>query len=387
METAKASDVGMDAGRIDRFYATVERKIEEGWLFGGAFLMARKGHIVAARAIGQTEPATNRAARTDDVFCLFSTSKPITATLLLMQVDRGAVQLFDKVADYIPEFAAAGKRAVTVAEVLTHTAGFPTLPPDWPMSSWGDWDATIARICAQPLEFEPGTAVHYHALTGSWILGEIARRTDGGTRSFARMCAEDIYAPLGMKDSHMGVRPDMQDRRVPLQALDEGGVPFPMSFLEAFNAPDVQAAAIPGAGSYSTIFDLARFYQMWLNRGALDGVRLLSPALVELATTIHTGDMEDRLIEPMRVAKQWPHAPANRGLGFWVRGRGIFPTYFGTLASPGAYGHAGASSIMAWADPARDLIFVGLTSGLIEEPRSIERWALFSDLAQSCVVE
>lgn len=386
MDTANASDVGMDAGRIDRFYATVERKIEEGWLFGGAFLMARKGRIVAARAVGQTEPATNRAARTDDIFCLFSTSKPITATLLLMQVDRGAVQLFDKVVDYIPEFAAAGKRAVTVAEVLTHTSGFPTLPPDWPMSNWGDWDATIARICAQPVEFEPGTAVHYHALTGSWILGEVARRADGGTRSFAQMCTEDIYGPLGMKDSHMGVRPDMQERRVPLQALDEGGVPFPMSFLEAFNAPDVQAAAIPGAGSYSTIFDLARFYQMWLNRGALDGVRLLSPALVELATTIHTGDMEDRLIEPMRVAKQWPSAPANRGLGFWVRGHGIFPTYFGTLASPGTYGHAGASSIMAWADPARDLLFVGLTSGLIEEPRSIERWALFSDLAQSCVV-
>ena len=86
---------------------------------------------------------------------------------------------------------------------------------------------------------------------------------------------------------------------------------------------------------------------MWLNRGALDGVRLLGPALVELATTIHTGDMEDRLIEPMRVAKQWPHAPANRSLGFWIRGRDIFPTYFGTLASPGTYGHAGASSIMA----------------------------------------
>ena len=90
---------------------------------------------------------------------------------------------------------------------------------------------------------------------------------------------------------------------------------------------------------------------MWLNRGALDGVRLLSPALVELATAIHTGDMEDRLIKPIRVAKQWPHAPTNRGLSLWIRGRGIFPTYFGTLTPLGMYGHAGVSSIMAWADP------------------------------------
>lgn len=387
METAKPQDVGMDAGRIDHFYSVVERKIEEGWLFGGAFLMARKGRIVVARAVGQSEPSKNRTARTDDIFCLFSTSKPITATLLLMKVDQGEVRLFDKVADYIPEFAAAGKRGATVSQVLTHTSGFPTLPPDWPMSSWGDWDATIARICAQPLEFEPGTAVHYHALTGSWILGEIARRVDGGKRSFAQMCEEDVYGPLGMKDSYMGVRPDMEERRVPVQALDEGGVPFPMSFLEAFNAPDVLAAAIPGAGSYSTIFDLARFYQMWLNGGELDRVRLLSPALIDLATTIHTGDMEDRLVQPMRVTKQWPVAPANRGLGFWVRGNGIFPSYFGSLSSARTFGHAGASSIMAWADPVRELIFVGLTSGLIEEPRSIERWALFSDLVQSCVVD
>ena len=133
--------------------------------------------------------------------------------------------------------------------------------------------------------------------------------------------------------------------------------------------------------------DLARFYQMWLNCGELDGVRLLSPALVELATTIHTGDMEDRLIEPIRVAKQWSLAPANRGLGYWVRGSGIFPSYFGMLASPQTYRHAGASSIMAWADPVRDLTFVGLTCGLVEEPRSIERWALFSDLARGCVVD
>ncbi len=126
---------------------------------------------------------------------------------------------------------------------------------------------------------------------------------------------------------------------------------------------------------------------MWLNGGALDGVRLLTPALVDLATTIHTGDMEDRLVEPIRIVQGWPRIPANRGLGFWLRGTGIFPTYFGSLASPRTFGHAGASSIMAWADPARELIFVGLTSGLVHEHRSISRWGLFADLAQGCVVD
>ncbi len=386
MQTVDPREVGVDPQRVERLFSAIEKKVQEGWLYGGAFLVARRGKIVAARGVGVTEPKKNRAAKPDDIFCLFSTTKPITATMLLMKVDQGAVQLCDKVADYIPEFAANGKGNVTVAQVLTHTAGFPNLAPDWTMPKWADWDASITRICAQTLEHEPGTAVHYHAITGSWILGEIARRVDGGKRSFAQMCAEDLYGPLGMKDSHMGVRPDMQARRVPIQALDSGGAPFPIEFLEAFNMPEVQSAAVPGGGSYSTVFDLARFYQMWLNGGELDGVRLLSPALVDLATTIHTGDMEDRLVEQIRIVQGWPKIPANRGLGFWLRGTGILPSYFGSLASPRTFGHAGASSIMAWADPARELIFVGLTSGLVHEHRSISRWGLFADLAQGCVV-
>src|ERR1051325_2419641 len=307
MQTVNPKEVGVDPQRLERLFSVIERKADEGWLYGGAFLLARRGKIVAARGVGQSEPKKNRAAKPDDIFCLFSTSKPITATMLLMKADQGEVRLCDKVMDYIPEFAANGKRNITISQVLTHTAGFPHLAPDWPMPKWADWDATIARICAQALEHEPGAAVHYHALTGSWILAEIARRVDGGKRSFAQMCAEDLYGPLGMKDSHMGVRPDMQTRRVPIQALDSGGAPFPIEFLENFNS--LQDAAVPGGGSYSTVFDLARFYQMWLNGGELDGVRLLSPAMVDLATTIHTGDMEDRLFEPMRAARQRPTVP------------------------------------------------------------------------------
>jgi len=387
MQTINPREVGIDPQRVERLFSVIERKVKEGWLYGGAFLLARRGKIVAVRGVGMSEPKKNRPAKSEDVFCLFSTSKPITATMLLMKADQGEVRLCDKVADYIPEFAAGGKRAVTISQVLTHTSGFPTLARDWPMPKWADWDATIAKICAQPIEHEPGAVVHYHGLTGSWILGEIARRVDGGKRSFAQMCAEDLFGPLGMKDSHWGVRSDLQERRVPLQALDSGGAPFPIEFLEQFNMPELQKAAVPGAGAYSTVFDLARFYQMWLNGGELDGVRLLSPAMVDLATTIHTGDMEDRLLEPMRVALHWPRIPANRGLGFWMRGTGIFPTYFGSLASPRTFGHAGASSIMAWTDPAREFTFIGLTSGLIQEPRSIMRWHLFADLAQGCVVE
>lgn len=387
METAKPRDVGIDPTRLDHLFRVIERKVEEKWLFGGSFLVARRGKIVAARGVGSSDPSRGRAARPDDIYCIFSTSKPITSTLLLNRVDRGEVRLVDKVAEFIPEFAFAGKEDITIFQLLTHTAGFPNFPLDHPMELWGDWDATIARICALPVEYVPGTAVHYHALTAHWIMGEILRRLEGGKRPFAQICADEIYGPLKMKDSHMGVRPDMRERLVPLKALDTESVPYPMSMLEGFDQPALHPAAIPGGGSRSTVFDLARFYQMWLNGGELDGVRLLSPAIVDLATTIHTGDQGDRLFELLRVMNRWPHIPANRGLGFWIRGTGIFPSHFGNLASSRTFGHAGASSIMAWADPARELVFVGLTAGLISEARSILRFHLLSDLAEACVVD
>src|SRR5205085_10878665 len=148
-------------------------KVEEKWLFGGSFLVARRGKIVAARGVGSTDPSRGRAARADDIYCIFSTSKPTTSTLLLTRLDRGEVRLVDKVAEFIPEFASAGKEDVTIFQLLTHTAGFPSFPLDLPMEQWGDWDAVIARICALPIEYVPGTAVHYHALTAHWIMAEI----------------------------------------------------------------------------------------------------------------------------------------------------------------------------------------------------------------------
>jgi len=109
------------------------------------------------------------------------------------------------------------------------------------------------------------------------------------------MCAEDLYGPLGMKDSHMGVRPDMQARRVPIQALDSGGAPFPIEFLEAFNMPENSGRCCSGGRFLFDVFDLAPFLSDVASTAAPSmAFVFLSPALVDLATTIHTGDMEDR---------------------------------------------------------------------------------------------
>ena len=207
MQAVHPKEVGVDAGRVEHLFRAIEKKITEGWLFGGAFLLARRGKIVAARGVGQTEPEKGRAAKVDDIFCLFSTTKPITATMLLMKADQGDVQLYEKVSAYIPEFGAAGKRHITVAQVLTHTAGFPTMPIDWKLAQWAEWTTShnLPVYVPSPLEYEPGTAVHFTMRSlahGFWLKLPAGR---WWTRSFAQMCQEDLYTPWVMKDSHMGV--------------------------------------------------------------------------------------------------------------------------------------------------------------------------------------
>jgi CubicO group peptidase (beta-lactamase class C family) len=215
--------------------------------------------------------------------------------------------------------------------------GFPNLPPDWPIQQWGDWDGTIARVCALPLEFN--RARRSTTARRALDMAEIVRRLDGAKRSFAESAptglppAEDEGLPQEFVRTCGSGRPETR----------RGGIlPFSM---EEFDLPEAQAA-IPGGGSRSTIFDLARFYQMWLNGGELDGVRLLSPAMVS-SPPRSIAATEDRLLELLRVMNGWP-PHSNRGLGWWIRGAGIFELLrLARLA--GTFGHAAPRA--SWLGP------------------------------------
>jgi len=387
MDAVNPQEVGMDPGALERFRDAARRAVADNCMYGGSFLIARHGKLVLNEAFGHVGSGSSREARIDDVYCILSTTKPITATAVFIMAERGLLRLSDRVSEHIPEFANGGKDKVTVAQVLTHRSGFATMPGDWFPPMWADWDATIQRLCYMPIEHAPGGSVHYHAVTGSWILAEIVRRVDGLGRNFAEIVADLIYRPLKMADSGLLPDPDWANRRVAISAIDQGGVPFPMEFLQMLDLPELDQAIIPGARSFTTTADLAQFYQLWLNGGTMAGERVLSPATVRLATTLHTGDQRDCLLDQMFMANDLDPIPANRGLSWFLRGSGLETNHFGSLASADTFGHAGASSIMAWADPQRELVFIGLTAGLVHESRNIPRWHLLSDLAQAAVVE
>jgi CubicO group peptidase (beta-lactamase class C family) len=162
---------------------------------------------------------------------------------------------------------------------------------------------------------------------------------------------------------------------------------FEPDLLEAFNVLVTADAEIPAGSAVSTVADLFRWAEALRRGGELDGQRVLSSALVRLATTNHTGAMPNGFYAFACEQRGWDPFPANIGLSFWIRGTGIFPTYFGVTSSPRTFGGLGAGSAMFWVDPERDLTFVLLTSGLLEETRNLDRCQRLSDLVQAAVVD
>ena len=155
----------------------------------------------------------------------------------------------------------------------------------------------------------------------------------------------------------------------------------------ALNTLPKEGSELPAAGVYSTVSDVFRFVEMLRLGGALDGTRILSPLTIDLATRIHTGDKPNDLWAFAREARGWDEFPANLGLGFFVRGEGLHPVPHGTLASPRSFGHIGAGSTVFWVDPVREVSFICLTAGLLDETHSLQRWQRLSDMALSAVVK
>jgi CubicO group peptidase (beta-lactamase class C family) len=232
-----------------------------------------------------------------------------------------------------------------------------------------------------------GESVTYSSFAAGYIAGELVRRVDAQKRPLRQIMSEDLFQPLGMNDTALGLRADLASRRVPIVFRDRREGRHSPEAIEQFNDIFGENAEIPSAGCYGTAIDYHRFTQMLVSRGAYPGGRMLSPLTLKLATSVFTGDLPNLGFFLYRELRGWAPSPANLALGFYARGTGLFPTYFGTLNSPEAYGHPGLGSTFYWVDPVYGMTFVGLTAGLMEESRSMERFQRLSDIALASIVE
>ena len=382
---ASPAEMGLDGDKLARLRHAIERDIDDGLSDGSVVLVARRGRIVMHEAIGYSDRARNRKAKTDDVLPVMSLTKQLTAALVFRFIDRGQVTLTSRVAEVIPEFGQKGKEHVTIRDVLSHQAGLPMQHPVEDYSQGNE--AYVAKICQLPHEPAPQGVVNYHAGAAHAVLGEVVRRIDGGKRSLTQLMAEELFQPLGMNDTALTLtgRDDLSKRTAPIAMRDDSKETIPQRDIESI-AELCTTVEFPAGGAVSTAYDQFRFAEMFRLGGKLDGVRLLSPAIVGAATTIQTGDKLSGLYKASAENNYTEPFPANIGLSFYVRGEGIFLASMGTLSSPRTFGGSGFGGQLFWVDPERELTFVHLVVGYPQLYRSRKRSQRLSDLVISSVV-
>jgi CubicO group peptidase (beta-lactamase class C family) len=295
---------------------------------------------------------------------VFSTSKGITAMVIHLLQERGALDIFDRVADYIPEYASHGKGQTTIAHVLAHRAGVPGLPrtmldPD----RIDDREFLTQMICDAKPSLKPGTLLAYHAVSGGFILGEIVQRVTGKT--IREVLAEEILDPLGFRWGNYGVRPEDVDQvglnystgprlLPPLSTLVTRVLSQPLDkVIELSNDPRFLTAVIPSANVIITANELCRFFEIFRSGGELDGVRVMSPKTIHRALT-----EQSRLEIDLTLG-----FPTRFSYGLML-GAKILSLY--GRDTDLAFGHLGLINIMGWADPER-----GISGGLITSGKAI----------------
>lgn len=381
-------EVGLDPDRLNRLAAVIEEDTEQGLYDGAVFVVGRRGKIAMHKALGFSDLENKRTAKIDDVFHLFSISKQLSAVAVLMAIEQGKFTLTTKVKEVITEFGIKGKDNITVWHLLTHTSGINNqFPFMFPVDKVGVISELVAAVSQEPLQFSPGKIMTYNALTAHSILAEMVCRLDEKKRPFRRILHEDLFAPLGMTDTSLGIRKDLADRRVPVAVRDTTPGLFDPLLLESMNTLITEETEFPAGGAVSTAVDIYRFAEMLRRGGELDGARILSPETIKLATTNQTGTMVNHIFDYMREMRGLPEWPAYIGLTFFLRGEGVFLSPLGVATSPETFAGLGAGSTVFWVDPVRELVFVCLTAGLIEEGASFMRFQRLSDMVVAAVVD
>jgi CubicO group peptidase (beta-lactamase class C family) len=371
---------GYDPARLKRVADALNADIESGRIHGAAVMASLHGEVILDFASGYADKAAGRLLDRDSVLCTMSVAKAIVNVLTLSLVERGLLRLHAPVVEVIPEFESAGKEQVSLAHLLTHTGGLPQGMPSVTPEVLGSVEALTAHVCGLPMVGRAGEQVSYSMVVAQSVIAAMCLRASGGGRDFATMLAQEVLEPLGMHDTSLGLREDLAKRACPVRmAAPDPNAEIIEYVGELFTTPGVE---IPAGGMFTTIGDLHRFTEMLRRGGELDGVRILSPAMLRYSTQNYTGSLRNMVWDSILPSRNWQPTPASFGLGFHVQGEQRLPgqSRFGALMSPRAFGGFGAGSSGCWVDPDHDLAVSFLSTGLLEESHHVERTGVLSDM-------
>ena len=401
LPTAPPESQGFSSERLARIAPAIKKEIEKGQYPGAVMLVVRHGKVVYFDSVGQLDPAGGKPMANDAIFRLYSMTKPYTSVAIMMLMEEAKLRVSDPVSKFIPAFAnlqvsvpvtdpytgatkyinVPTEREVTIQDLLRHTSGIvygqytsnPKVKELYAKENvdWKDLTGAeqIERLAKVPLAHQPGSTFEYGLSVD--VLGRVVEAISGKT--LGEFLQERVFAPLGMKDSAFIVPQDKVGRLAQPFATDPA-TNTPISLLDVTVAQKNDAG---GAGSVGTASDYARFLQMMINGGELDGVRLLSPTTVRYMTVDHLGpDIKFSGVTTLP-------AGTGFGLGFAVRketGR------FEVTGNEGEYYWAGAAGTGFYVDPKDDIVVVWMTQGQPGMPRRYDRY-LFKQMVYQAIVK
>lgn len=393
IDSAAVRRAGLDPERLALIATRLQEFVDQREISGAVVLVGRREGIAYSEAVGMADLEKRRPMQPGTAFQIMSMTKPITCLGLMILQEQGKLALLDPVEKHLPEFrgqmlvaSRSGgtlhlkkpSRPMTIRDLMTHTSGMPGSQPPGLSELLHKLDRPLAEAVLvysqQPLEFEPGTQWRY-SNQGIATLGRIIEVVSG--QPYAEFMRRSIFEPLDMKDSaffpaaELGGRLAMNYRRTGQGSLEEVNDHYggdPRKFRQSGKY------AMPEGGLISTAQDLAKLYQMMLNRGQYPGGRLLSPVSVETMTRLHTGDIATGFTPGMGYGLGWAVVRDAEGTA--------------QLLSEGSYGHGGAFGTQVWIDPKRNIYFVLMIQrvGLPNGDRSDIRHAV-QTIALSSLVE
>jgi CubicO group peptidase (beta-lactamase class C family) len=377
--TLKPEHVGLSSDRLGRITRWMQKLVADGKFAGMITAVARRGQLAYLETCGKMDLAASKPMQADTIFRIYSMTKPLTSTAIMMLYEEGRFQLDDPISRFLPMFkqmrvyvggmrgkmdTAPAAREITFRDLLTHTSGLTyafmeATPVDAAYRAnkvdFQTQDATLPemmeRLVKIPLLADPGTAWNYSVATD--VLGALVETVSG--IPFDRFLKERITDPLGMRDTGFYVPEAAHSRLAANYQPGKDG-------LELIDDPKTSRYLKPrklcsgGGGLVSTAADYLRFCDFLRRKGELDGVRLLGRKTVEYMTTNHLpGDMA-AMGQPR--FSESSYEGIGFGLGFSVT---LDPAKAQIIGSPGEYAWGGAASTAFWVDPREDMAVVMLT--------------------------
>jgi CubicO group peptidase (beta-lactamase class C family) len=361
--------VGLRQSDVDAIWSSVVTYYKRRLNPAMQLCVRRGGKVLIDRSIGHrvgnapTDPpdAPREIATPETLFNFFSGSKAITAMLVHLLHEQGLIHIDEPVATFIPEFARHRKHRITVKDVLSHHAGIPAAPTESiNLDYLGDSERLLEAICDLRPVHRPGMHPAYHALTGGFVFGEIVKRVTGA--DIRAYITKHIREPLGFSHLNYGVAPGDLDRVAmnaftgpepawPAHDLLMRALGKPMrELVDISNDPRFLTGLVPAGNIIATANEVSRFFEILLNMGTLDGVKVFNARTVAQATRPVVRGKIDRML----------FLPVPYSAGFMLSGKQI--GFYGP-STPEAFGHLGFTNVLGWADPDRDLAACFMTSG------------------------